>query len=80
MPRTFTVEIGDKVAYSAKWLRDTGQVAGDIGHARGVVVALESPTPDWTLATIQWDKGDFPDRVNVANLAIVGANSRFCAQ
>ena len=80
MPRTFTVQIGDKVAYSAKWLRDTGQVAGDIGHARGVVVALESPTPDWTLATIQWNKGEFPDRVNVANLAIVGANSRFCAQ
>ena len=49
------------------------------GHARGVVVALESPTPDWTLATIQWNKGEFPDRVNVANLAIVGANSRFCA-
>ena len=78
MKSTFTVQIGDRVAYSAKWLRDTGQVAGDIGHARGVVVALESPTPDWTLATIQWN-GDFPDTVNVANLAKVGANSRYCA-
>ena len=27
MPRTFTVQIGDKVAYSAKWLRDTGPVS-----------------------------------------------------
>ena len=78
MPRTFTVQIGDRVAYSAKWLQSTGQVAGDIGHARGVVVALESPTPDWTLATIQWN-GDFPARVNVANLARVGANLRYCA-
>jgi hypothetical protein len=80
MERKFEVKIGDCVAYSAKWLRNTGQVAGDIGHARGVVVALESPTPDWTLATIQWGNGEFPARVNVANLAIVGANSRFCAQ
>jgi len=78
MAHTFTVQIGDRVAYSAKWLRNTGQVAGDIGHARGVVVALESPTPDWTLATIEWN-GDFPEKVNVINLAIVGANSRFCA-
>ena len=76
--KVFTVEIGDKVAYSAKWLRNTGQVAGDIGHARGVVVALESPTPDWTLATIQWGNGEFPEKVNVANLALVGANVRFC--
>ena len=77
--KTFTVQIGERVAYSARWLRDTGQVAEDSGHARGVVVALESPAPAWTLATIQWN-GDFPDTVNVANLAIVGANSRFCAQ
>ena len=77
MKSTFTVQIGDKVAYSAKWLQSTGQVAGAIGHARGVVVALESPMPDWTLATIQWD-GDYPDTVNVANLAKVGANSRYC--
>lgn len=79
IPERFTVAVGDRVAYSAKWLRSTGQVASDIGHARGTVTALESPTPNWTLATIQWENGDFPNKVLVSNLAKVGPNMRFCA-
>ena len=76
----FTVSIGDRVAYSAAWLRSTGQQAStdDIGGARGVVSGL-TKLGGITLAEVRWDRGDFPTRVNVQNLAVVGPNTRFCS-
>ena len=70
--RSSTIKIGDKVAYSAAWLRSTGQMAGDIGHARGVVTDLDV-TPDYTIATVDWG-GDpeVPTRINVRSLARIG--------
>ena len=69
--------IGDRVAYSAAWLRSTGQMAGDSGHARGVIKKL-IPLGSTMLAEIEWESGEHPGKVNVANLAKVGPNSRFC--
>jgi hypothetical protein len=59
--------VGDTVRYSSTWLRNTGQFTGDICHAKGKVIAL-SGTKDYTIATIEWDKPDLPEKVNVANL------------
>ena len=68
--RVNPIRIGDRVAYSASFLRRTGQFTGDAPHARGVVhnlVALGSTT----LADIEWGRPDLPARVNVANLSRV---------
>jgi hypothetical protein len=72
------IQIGDKVAYSVQWLRSTGQVAGDAGHARGIVESLDTFSTGFTLARVKWDC-DMPDRVNVKNLAVVGLNTKFVA-
>ena len=72
------IQVGDKVAYSVQWLRSTGQVAGDAGHARGTVEAIDTYSAGFTLARIKWNC-DMPERVHVNNLAVVGLNSKFCA-
>ena len=64
------IKVGDKVAYSKTFLKSTGSFAGDIPHARGQVTALVS-LDEVTLAEIDWDKPDMPERVNVKNLVTV---------
>lgn len=61
------VKIGDKVGFSATWLRSTFQLAGDIPHARGTVVTI-----DGMVAQVEWDRPNVPSRVLVKNLAQVG--------
>ena len=77
--KRFSVAIGDKVAYSVDFLRNTGQSHTELSHARGVVTAVESIGDSLQLAVIDWSNEETPARVNVQNLAIVGANTRFCA-
>lgn len=68
--RVRPIAIGDKVAYSAAWLRSTGQMAGDIGHARGVVTELKVLSADVVLAVVDWgDDPEIPTKINVRNLA-----------
>ena len=72
--RNPSIKVGDRVAYSAAWLRSTGQQAGEAGHARGVVTKIDAighGTDPLVLATVRWNK-DMPPRVNVRNLARVG--------
>ena len=57
MPRS-TIAIGDRVAYSAVWLRSTGTPTGDYPFLRGKVASLEELAPKFVLA------------VNVANLVL----------
>ena len=44
---------GDKVAYSAAFLRSTSQYTGDVPFLRGEIVAVE-PLGERQLCTIQW--------------------------
>lgn len=69
--RTAPIKVGDEVAYAAAFLKNTGQQAGEAGHARGTVTAL-IPVGEMTLAQITWHNADMPERVNVKNLARVG--------
>lgn len=69
--RVQPIKAGDKVAYSAAWLRSTGQYAGDIAHAKGIVTDLV-PLGETTLAVVDWGNPDIPEKVNVRNLAVVG--------
>lgn len=68
--------VGDKVAYSAAWLRSTGQQTGDVPFARGVIKGFQS-IGSTTIAVVDWDR-DMPPKVNVKNLARVGG-ARFSA-
>lgn len=65
-----TMQIGDRVAYSVKFLRATGMFAGPIPHARGTIVALE-PMGDRAIATVDWNNPAIPRRILTANLTLV---------
>lgn len=68
--RTRRISVGDQVAYSAAFLRNTGQQTGDVPRAKGKVTALV-PLGSILLAEIDWDTPDMPARVNVANICRV---------
>jgi hypothetical protein len=68
---------GDRVAYSAKFLRSLCIFTGPMPQARGVVKKLEN-LGDMTLAEIQWIEGyTHVGRVNVANLARIGTRAMY---
>jgi hypothetical protein len=68
--RSKGIQVGDRVAYSAAWLRLTGQFTGDAPFARGIVTRL-IPLGQTTLAEIDWGNDELPAKVNVANLSRV---------
>ena len=72
-----TFKVGDKVAYSAQWLKNTGQQTGDIGFARGVITGFTELSKECVLAEVNWGSDEFPKRVNTKNLAKVGPNPKF---
>ena len=67
--------IGDKVAYSVKFLRSIGEgPTSPMCHARGVITKLDKYSENFVIAKITWDKnpdGMLPDGVNTFNLAKV---------
>jgi hypothetical protein len=71
--RAKPLAVGDRVAFTAPFLRNTGQYTGDVPRARGTVAALV-PLGDTMLAEVDWNTPDMPRRVHVANLCRV--NSR----
>lgn len=62
------LEAGDRVRYSAAWLRYVGAVAGPIPHARGTVEAIGDLFGKGRLVTVVWDHPDIPPRVLSCNL------------
>jgi hypothetical protein len=72
----FSVNVGDKVAYSVQFLKSIGMSHSDMARARGTVTELSKLGSETTLARIDWNC-DMPERVNAQNLARVGLNTRF---
>lgn len=68
--RVSDIRVGDQVRYSRDWLRSTGTFTGDLPAAKGVVTELKD-LGGLTLARIEWDRPDVPERVNVKNLVKV---------
>lgn len=68
---------GDKVAYSVQFLDSIGMPHSDLAQARGTILKIHRHTDTLALAEIKWN-GDFPLKVNVKNLALVGPNIKFC--
>lgn len=78
--------VGDKVAYSVKFLRSIGEgPTSPLCHARGTITEIKNYGANCSIALISWDKaepfgyggnkssfdGNLPDGVNCANLAKV---------
>lgn len=68
------IKIGDKVKYSVKWLKSTGNYTGILPHATGIVMSRDKVSVGMILATVDWGKykEEVPERVNVRNLVLVG--------
>lgn len=77
--KRFSVNVGDRVAYSVQFLRSIGMSHSDMSRGRGTVTAVDTIGGSLELARIDWGGAELPERVNVQNLAKVGANSRFSA-
>jgi hypothetical protein len=60
--------VGDKVRYRTEFLRSIGCYSGPLPFARGEITAVKTHGTSFTLATINWTKGDAPETVNVFNL------------
>ncbi len=86
------IRVGDPVAYSAEFLRNTGQITSpdDVGGGwRGVVVDIHELEDGLCMATVEWDTtgrsakapregvGGGPVRINVKNLARVGSAAMY---
>lgn len=71
------LEVGNKVAYSVQFLRSIGMSHSDMAHARGTVKEVKAYSASLVLASIDWHGADMPEKVNTANLALVGPNPRF---
>jgi hypothetical protein len=68
--RVKNIGVGDTVQYSRQWLQSTSTFTGDLPRAKGVVTAIKG-YGSTKIATIEWDRPDVPERVNVANLSKV---------
>lgn len=71
------IAVGDRVAYSANFLRSTGQLTGAVPFMRGTVVRLD----DWcgaVFAAVEWHGFDGEKMVNAFALARVGS-AAMCA-
>ena len=66
-----------KVAYSVQFLKSIGCSHTDMARGRGVVTEIQD-LGSLKLAVIKWNDPTLPKKVNIKNLAIVGANRRFC--
>lgn len=65
------MKIGDRVRYTAQWLRSCGMYTGNICFAKGEIVEVRKCSRDFILAVVQWDNDYIPRVVNVGNLEIV---------
>ena len=63
------LEVGDRVQYSARFLRSISCFTGELPQARGNIVEL-LPMGQATLAQVDWGPGadDVPQKVLVQNL------------
>lgn len=62
-------QVGDRVKYSRKFLRSIGTFTGEMPFARGTVRATEK-LGEITLAVMDWNDDDMPEKVNVNNLTL----------
>lgn len=68
---TQALKIGDRVGYTAAFLRSTGMYTGEEPFMRGTVTGFEDISQGFVLAVVDW-AGHGARKVNVKNIARVG--------
>ena len=71
------IQLGSRVCASIDFLLSIGCYTGPLANASGTVVGFEQ-LGSQTLALIDWGNSAVPEKLNVANLALIGNNSAFC--
>lgn len=61
------MKVGDRIAYKTAFLRSIGGDR-DMAQARGKITELSKLSRECILARIEWESGDWPQRVNVKNI------------
>ena len=67
------LEVGDRVRYTRKFLRDTGQYTGPAGISKGTIVRFEPLGKGTMLAVVSWAEWNDPEMtwpIRVDNLEI----------
>lgn len=64
------IQVGERVQLSRQWVKENRRTGTDLAKAEGVVTAIEDHDGR-RLATIEWDRPEVPDLVNVLNLSRV---------
>lgn len=74
------LNIGERIAYSVQFLKSIGESHSEMARARGKIIEIkEFSGGKMKIAQIEWEGAAImPKSVNIANLAKVGPNSRFC--
>ena len=67
------LQVGDRVRYSAMFLRSTGQYLGEVPQAKGVITGIDGLGSDTRIADVRWENCRVcAARVNAFNLWKVG--------
>jgi hypothetical protein len=73
MQNTLDAFIGQRVKYSAKWLKSMGIHSGDMCFCEGTITGMKKyGSSGFTIATIDWKNPEIPEKVNIKNLTIKG--------
>lgn len=67
-----SLQIGDRVCYTANWIRSVGANPGPLTFARGVITGFVELSHETRPAMVAWNCPDAPGRVNVNNLCKPG--------
>lgn len=62
------IAVGDRVQYSKSFLQSTGQLTGDVPHAKGTVSDIKAIGKK-SLVTVDWGNENVPPRVLADNLS-----------
>lgn len=72
MKKIRSFNTGDRVAYTAHFLRSIGCHTGEWPRLRGTIQALVYETKETRLYSVKWDTDPEPATINAFNLAKVG--------
>jgi hypothetical protein len=62
--------VNDRVCFKASFLRNTGQMTGEVAHMPGTAVEIK-PLGEITNVRVRWDGEEGPKGVRVSNLSRV---------
>jgi len=69
-PTSHIWAVGDRVAFSRAFMKNTGMIDHDTARARGTIIHVAA-VGDQDIASIRWDTTNLVTNVNVLNLSLI---------